>query len=243
MHINDSLDVACWQIILQSPVTRCIPSALVQTPHCRLTIRSVLVLQGTSILKTLLRTRVCFQKEREFFLPILVALDIQMRSSTYPADFLLLKFFTSCSLFFNYTSSIWRCNGALSFSTTCGKAASLNVAESLSKSWKRSAKSCNTASKALENRSIGMSSTCISLLSIRAVSCGKWKKLRCWRWLLRRRRLSRKSCTFFVHRQIVVAFHCRHWFRLLTWVRKFTRNARDVRKSLFIKGHSLFFME
>ena len=45
---------------------------------------------------------------------------------------------------------------------------------------------------------------------------------------------------FFVHRQIVVAFPWWHSFRLLTWVSKFTRIARDVRKSLLFKGHSLF---
>ena len=76
-----------------------------------------------------------------------------------------LNFFTSYLSFFNSSSSIWRCNGTLLVSTRCGKVASLKVAEILSKS-------CNTASKTLENRTAGISSTCICLLSI---SCQLWK--------------------------------------------------------------------
>jgi len=51
-------------------------SALVQSPDCHLTIGFSTCSSGTSFLKTLLHTCKCFQKEQEFFLPILVALDI-----------------------------------------------------------------------------------------------------------------------------------------------------------------------
>ena len=68
-------------------------------------------------------------------------------SSTFSSS---LKFFTSWSLSLNFISSIWRCNGAPSISTSCGKATSLIIFEVLSKSWKRSSKSCNTPSKTPE---------------------------------------------------------------------------------------------
>ena len=133
---NDFLDLARKQTILQSRVSRWIPSASVQTPGCRLTNGFGTRFSGTSFLKTLLRTRKCFQKEQEFLLPILAAMDIQVPLSKCLPNFLRLcsLFFTSCSLFFNSTSSICTFNGALSVSTRCGKATSLNIVEILPKS-------------------------------------------------------------------------------------------------------------
>ena len=52
-----------------------------------------------------------------------------------------------------------------------------------------------------------------------------------------------KSQYFFEHATYCCAFPYRLWFKLFTWDRKFTRNAKDVRKLEFCNGQSLVFVE